>query len=197
MTDLPDPDDLSLANLDATSQHADWRDHEFHEWQYWDAVRVEDGSLNREVWVYPDDQDEYREHTGYSLWEICEGPMMNYAYDLNGLAPYSHGSRSPSEAAALLAGLPLCIVQAEFLSGDWHLALTGGGMDLSWEIAQSYIRLGFLPPTEFADLPRMAGRGESEKDRKIIEACKRSFRAEGERATAGADRLENNFGAVA
>jgi hypothetical protein len=28
----------------------------------------------------------------------------------------------------------------------WGLALTGGGMDLSWQIAEAFVRMGFYPP---------------------------------------------------
>lgn len=202
-TDLPNPDDLSLATLDATSHHVNWRDESFESWQYWDAIRVGDEPTRCDeeppvdAWVYPRDQDLYHDYTGYELWELCEGPMMNYAYDLPNLAPYSARGRTPEKAAELLAGLPLCLVQAEFLPTDYNLALTGGGMDFSWEICEAYMRLGFIPPTEFADLPRMSGRGDSERDQKIIEACQRSFNTQKERAGHGAQKLENNFGVPA
>lgn len=76
-----------------------------------------------------------------------EGPMMNcfYPCDFHAL----------EDAGAALAGLPLCAV--EMYDGEKGLALTGGGMDLSWEICEAYIRLGHLPPVHF-DLSDMSGR---------------------------------------
>jgi hypothetical protein len=59
----------------------------------------------------------------------------------------------------------------EIEDGDEYLALTGGGMDLSWAVAETFIRLGYYPPAAVR-LPRMCGRGLSRKDRSIIEACK-------------------------
>lgn len=186
MTDLPDLQDLSLRTLDAQSLHVDWREN-LHEWHHWEAVRAEE-SDKRDVWIWPGDRDENE-----YLFEIAAGPMMNYAYELEVLTPYSERGRTPAEAAELLVDLPLCLVEAEFLSEDWYLALTGGGMDFSWEICEAYMRLGFIPPTEFADLPNMAGRPRDENDRKIIEACKRAYNEAAGRSKRGAENLENKF----
>lgn len=73
-----------------------------------------------------------------------EGPMMNYLYP----CPI----KDPGEAARNIAHLPLCVV--EFPGGPSGFALTGGGMDFSWEICAAYVACGYLPPTEF-DLPKM------------------------------------------
>jgi hypothetical protein len=117
--------------------------------------------------------------------EIAEdlGPMMNYYYPLES-APGEEGIRQ-------LVDLPLCVVT---IDGDRHaLALTGGGMDLSWEICEAFMRLGMLPPLHFAGLPGMAGRGSSERDTAIVRACVASadaaleimgYRAEGVRREA-------------
>lgn len=118
--------------------------------------------------------------------------MMNYAYELPNRGTYAV-KRSSGRIAAALAGLPLCVVEGEALSGERSLALTGGGMDLSWEICEAYIRLGFAPPTEHADLPAMANRGDSPGDRTIIEACKRSLESARDRSAANLKQLEKRF----
>ena len=118
---------------------------------------------------YLDDSDEFQ-------------PMMNFIYPL-------HGEFDSSDVKKLL-GLPLTIVR--MLDGDeYYLALTGGGMDLSWEICEAYMRLDFYPPIEFCDLPAMADRGESEHDKSIIDACKKSAEAIIERANRLRERLDN------
>lgn len=94
----------------------------------------------------------------------AEGPMMNYWYPIEISDGY--------DAAELIADLPLCVVQ---INGTFGLALTGGGMDLSWEICEAFTKLGELPPVHFCNLPRMAGRGKSPKDRYIISACRASL----------------------
>lgn len=38
-----------------------------------------------------------------------------------------------------------------------YLALTGGGMDMSWSIARTYVFLGYLPPSTLGKLPGMGG----------------------------------------
>lgn len=76
-----------------------------------------------------------------------DGPMMNYWYPIG-------DDLEPLSAAVALPG-PLCVVEVD---GEWGLALTGGGMDLSWEICAAFIALGYLPPAHFADLPEMAER---------------------------------------
>lgn len=95
-----------------------------------------------------------------------DGPMMNYAYPI--------GELSDDDLANLI-DLPLTYItwRREFES-DHELALSGGGMDLSWEICEAYIRLGYLPPHHFAALPAMAGRGSSARDKAIIAACRAS-----------------------
>jgi len=95
-----------------------------------------------------------------------EGPMMSYWYPVR--------IDDCAEAALKLAHLPLCVV--EFDDGETGIALTGGGMDLSWEIAEAFIALGYWPPVHFCDLPKMSGRGKSEKDLAIISACEESCR---------------------
>jgi hypothetical protein len=181
-----DTEDLSLAALNASTVRADWQRLNFGQWRYWEATQSE--GL---VWVYPDDQNDFCEEIGYELHELCPGPMMNDAYEIPDRV-FDNG-RDPSYAAAQLAHLPLCIVEIDTFDASYHLALTGGGMDFSWEICEAYIRLGYAPPTKHADLPAMAGRGESEEDQTIIAACQHSFEAAAERRFRGADRLEEQF----
>lgn len=99
-----------------------------------------------------------------------EGPMMNYWYPVK--------LDDCREAATKIAHLPLCVVRFE--DGRTGLALTGGGMDLSWEIVEAFRLLGYWPPVHFCGLPRMTDRGASDKDHDLIRACMESCRiAEG------------------
>ncbi len=78
-----------------------------------------------------------------------------------------------------------------FLSADGEtgLALTGGGMDLSWEICMAYMVLGYLPPLHYADLPDMAGKRATADNLAIIAACKRAVEAVKEQADRTIRRL--------
>lgn len=117
---------------------------------------------------------------------ICaEGPMMSYFYAL---------PDDPVDVEiARLWHLPVCVVRIDGCD-DPGLALTGGGMDLSWEICEAYMILGHLPPLHFAgDLPAMAGRGETERDRWILDGCKESLRVASARATHALRTLQHRF----
>jgi hypothetical protein len=60
--------------------------------------------------------------------------------------------------------------------GRFYLALTKSGQDMRWEICNSYIRLGFLPPAYFAaGFYPVEGKGESAQDKLILAACRRSL----------------------
>lgn len=105
------------------------------------------------------------ENYGGEIGSGDDGPMMSYYYEL---------PTDPSDAAiAELVELPVCVV---YIDGEPGLALTGGGMDLSWEICEAFMRLGYLPPLHFAGLPAIAGRGTSKDDLAIGRACERTAR---------------------
>jgi hypothetical protein len=106
-------------------------------------------------------------------WED-NGPMMDYSYELPAKC---RGTREPwtRADASKIAHLPLVIVYFNGDPADAALALSGGGMDLSWEICQAFMRLGFLPPAHFASLPKMAGMPETDVHRWLIGGCKRSL----------------------
>lgn len=104
------------------------------------------------------------------LFSGCSGdyfgaePMMNYYYPL----PSQTFGADNAEA---IENLPVVLVE---IDGEYALALSGGGMDLSWEICEAYMRLGFLPPFHFTRLPGMAGKPDGAVDAWVIAGAKRS-----------------------
>ncbi|MFA6286010.1 MAG: hypothetical protein WC661_01400 [Opitutaceae bacterium] len=52
-----------------------------------------------------------------------------------------------------------------------YLALTGCGMDFTWEICETYLNVGYYPPASLCRLPAMAGRGRDLRDQRIIGGC--------------------------
>lgn len=107
-----------------------------------------------ELAVTPDEEDE----DSYM-------PMMNYLY------PLGENFEVSDDWKDKLVSMTIVQVDEEF-----YLALTGGGMDMSWEICESYINLGYYPPTHFCQLPHMAGWKETQRSRYIIDCCNESIR---------------------
>jgi hypothetical protein len=141
------------------------------------------------AWRCPDPDCE---HFGEELDPFeygAEGPMMNYWYPLPKKSYFGGGGYDQKDADKI-RHLPLCIVSFE--DGGEGLALTGGGMDLSWEIAEAFCRLGHLPPLHFCDLPEMAGMKLTPERKWVLDACRRScevVRHQAERAQERLDRL--------
>ncbi|MFJ2115140.1 hypothetical protein ACIOEX_25135 [Streptomyces sp. NPDC087850] len=80
------------------------------------------------------------------------------------------------DVARAIRDLPLCLVKVGRDHDEYGLALTGGGMKLTWEIVEAFTRIGSLPPTDKIDLPYIRDRGESELDRYLIAACQQAGR---------------------
>lgn len=181
---------LKYCCIDATPRDRDWSVGWTETWEAYEATRCDkcgeavlqgSGETHAEC-------DSDSKCDGYVPGS--QGPMMNYFYPL----PDFDGSHN---SALVLADLPLCLVSLrdDGSQGEeqWGLALTGGGMDLSWEICAAYIALGYFPPVHFCDLPQMAGRGQSAKDRRIIAACRKSLQARKQRTGSTLRRLRENF----
>ena len=113
-------------------------------------------------------------------WE----PMMNYAYPAPGL--------DAGEMQSTLMGTSLCVVT---INDEPYLALQGGGMDMRWEICAAYVALDYRPPTQWCELPGMAGRGKSESDRHLIEICARSLELAADLRRSAAERLRDYYSA--
>jgi len=179
-TNTIDVESLSLANYDSRPVPYNWSDaYADEDWSFWQSDEAFAPSED------PDEEDEdiIAEING----EYAEGPVMNYYY------PMGVWDFDPVQAAKELLYLPLCVVYIEETE-QWGLALTGGGEDLSWEICEAFIRLGFAPPAHFCDLPRISGRGldgyTPDKDEVIIRACKRTLRHVAMRSQDIHDRLD-------
>ncbi|SMB96790.1 hypothetical protein SAMN00808754_1652 [Thermanaeromonas toyohensis ToBE] len=96
-------------------------------------------------------------------------PMMNYYYPLPRVAG------DPKRLANILhqKHLPLALVCFPETK-SYALALTAGGMDLTWEICFGYILAGYLPPFYFCDLPQYPGMRANGWRRLVLSACRRT-----------------------
>ena len=123
-----------------------------------------------------------------ALQESLE-PMMNYYYPLP-----SQENRDPAELQKDLLDVCGCVIVVE-LHGDPVLALSGGGMDLTWDIVGAYHALGYFPPVHYArDLPKFAGMGFDDAwTREVFAACYGAVQAAKERMTWGISSVEQTW----
>ncbi|MFE9412293.1 hypothetical protein ACFYN0_26395 [Streptomyces sp. NPDC006704] len=97
------------------------------------------------------------------------------------------------DVARAIHDLPVCLVKVGRDHEEYGLTLTGGGMNLIWEIVEAFTRIGSLPPTDKIDLASI-GRGDSELDRYLIAACQRAGREAIKSIQRDLDSLERRFG---
>lgn len=132
---------LNCDAIDAKPVNYDWSHGYPDDWDYYEAAECQ--KCGKAVLVHGEEQhkdvEQDSECDGYLN---SDGPMMNYYYPL----PDFH--MDLEEAAKKIVHLPLCLVRFEE-SEEVVLVLTGGGMDLSWEICAAYMELGYWPPTHF------------------------------------------------
>ncbi len=129
------------------------------------------------------------------VWEESFWPMMNFRYPIT----LAHGL-DPVEAARRIDRAAGCVslVEGEDWRGEavYSLALTGGGMDLSWNICAAYAAAGNVPPVHFLrDLPHMAGPGSygatvRDDSAKLVLA---GMRRAAEHLRGLADRLDSDW----
>lgn len=174
---------LYLSAIDATPRHFDFSEGYGDTWEYRDAVRCSECDT---AMLGEHGEQQHRELDPKSACDGyvgSDGPMMNFLYALPVL---------PDDEAivAALADLPLCVITLpNAIEGeDTFLALTGGGMDMSWYIVEAYVRLGYLPPVYFS-LPSFAGTSLTPQREMIIEACKESQRVAARSAKHALARL--------
>jgi hypothetical protein len=103
-------------------------------------------------------------------------PMMNYLYPLPDEFTRDMENRFGEDWQTKIKNKLNNMTVVYLIDQEtYFLALTGGGMDMSWQICETYINLGYLPPLTYCDLPNMAGTNyNSAKTKRIIKACKRS-----------------------
>jgi hypothetical protein len=139
-------------------------------------VNFDFGTGYTEKWeiVYPTGYDEEKDDPDNGGIERFE-PMMNYYYPLPHFNPEHVGDAE--KVAKILdkeaRNLTLIRLLDETEEQSYVMALTGGGMDFSWEICEAYMLAGYLPPFHFA-LPNMAGLDKDKRTEWILAGCRRS-----------------------
>jgi len=173
--------DLRNCSVDSKSRSVDWgailgeemegfRSFEALECETCDLVHVVSGLGGEEC--CSDLQSEIEDEDGDEVRNECDGVLYPSGPQMNHFYPCEFVGLSVEDAALAIASLPLCVIEME--DGETGFALQGGGMDLSWEICDAYIRCGYLPPLQYCDLPRMAGQAKHPRCQLILAACQRS-----------------------
>ena len=103
--------------------------------------------------------------------------MMNYYYDLT----YYKGDPQEDQMTLYQSSANVVLVRMMGIDDNedsYVLALSGGGMDLSWDICHAYILLGYSPPIEFCHLPDFSGQDNTQEPFwTILKACLKSTKA--------------------
>jgi len=105
------------------------------------------------------DQERYLEESIEENFDYFV-PMINFLYPLPGL------NMDPSTAQVRLIGFNVVVV---LVDEKPFLAPSACGVNLSWDVCNAYITLGYHPPISFSDLPDM-GLSPDRKEIAIIAA---------------------------
>ena len=108
------------------------------------------------------------------LEHTFEGPMISYCWPL----PYF--TAAAEKTARKLAHLPVVLTHAEGCplgeEFSYGLVLSGGGMDLSWELCEAYVSLGYIPPRKLWSLPDFSGMEINSARKKVLRAISLGIR---------------------
>ncbi len=175
--------ELYVDAVDTSPRSFDYSEGYPERWDYFEACRCEE--CNKVKLVQGEEHHHNVEDTDCRGYLNTEGPMMDFFYPL---PHFDH--LGTDEAAKLIVDLPLCVIYVEDMN-EYGLALTGGGMDLSWEICEAYMRLNYLPPVHFCDLPGMAGKRLNTRTKWILAGCRRSLKVVEQRASFTREHLQS------
>ncbi|PWC98028.1 hypothetical protein TSO5_03210 [Azospirillum sp. TSO5] len=111
--------------------------------------------------------ERFKESDAHHEWADTFEPMMNYFWPVE----LGYGVEL-EEAATMIDQHAGCATLVYVESLDTHgIALSGGGMDLSWDLAAAYLCCGCVPPLNIlSGLPHMKERS-NEVIKHIVEVC--------------------------
>lgn len=154
-----DPKDLSLASITDSSVDVDWS-------EYRDGLRdryeivlpeITEAVLDEHAYDFEDWREDYdleeaaEEWSGgyesYYEWKDGYEPMMNFYWPIH--LPYGADPATIAARIDAWAGCVTLIDLSDMETGpDYALALSGGGMDLSGNLAAAYVAAGVVPPLD-------------------------------------------------
>jgi len=167
-TEAVNVEDLYWGCDNVKPRDIDWSNLTYDSWEVIQPYSVEDFEKYGDPYEYSEEAEEKLGYGSFEDMEQSNQPMMNYLY------PIGEGDEFDSEDAKAIDSLNVCLVYFTE-SEEYALALTGGGMDLTWDIVEGYVRLGYLPPVHFSRLPKYAGHKMNPRRRVIVSALLRSI----------------------
>lgn len=186
---------LGFASIDAQARNIDWRQ-SFEEGDEWEIILPAPtyGDVNeyasdlltpaqeRVAAKYPDRKapeglaEEFEQSDGYHEWKDSFEPMMNYVWPA--FLPYGMDSQTLAERLNVYCPVMSLIYfgeHSELCPEEYGFALTGGGMNLSDQIAAAYLCADQVPPQEL--LSGLSGVIGESMLRRIGPALRAAYRA--------------------
>src|SRR5258708_4438174 len=134
--------DMRCDAIDTQPIGDDWNGHmhaselegdEGDSWEHCDGAICEKGKRTR-VGTTSGKHSDIDDESVCDGWVTFSEPVMSYYYPLPGDHPGEHDLGSDAKVLGRHC-LPLCAVR---VGGTYGLALTGSGMDFSWEICEAF-----------------------------------------------------------
>ena len=125
-----------------------------------------------------DDRPSYEAEFRAAVQDLADdadhAPLMRYVYPLE--REFSYEEARQLQARLLISPWSIIVVELITAFGSEHaLALTGGGMDMTWDICGGYVVAGMLPPFAHCRLPNFAGQRATAANLLVRDAVRRSI----------------------
>ncbi len=151
----------------------------------WEAIARDLGLLDD---IYEEDPadwvaraaDEWQQQESFDEWRDSHEPQMNLLWpiDLAYMVEDHNGTRDEATleriaSAVRAAGATVLVVVdgGDFEPDTYGISLTGGGMDLSQDIAAAYVAAGHVPPVDLLRNISRGGHTTSKEQRAAIVAA--------------------------
>lgn len=148
---------------------ANWRD-----WLHVDTVHkievdMQDAKKEHDEDALEQAIEEFKGSSAYYEWEEGFMPMMNALWPCE--PRYGMTDELAATAIDQHAGATVLVtINNEQHHGLQGIAMTGGGMNMSWDLCAAYICCSCIPPLRLlTDMPKFAGMKSSELTRAVLE----------------------------
>lgn len=133
------------------------------------ALRMEDDKAEHDEDALEQAVEEFRSSSAYYEWEEAFQPMMNALWPCE--PRYGMTDEDAATAIDRYAGSTVLVtLNSEVHNGLQGIAMTGGGMDMSWDLCAAYICCGCIPPVRLlSSVPHFAGQRMAPMKQAVLE----------------------------